>query len=215
MKPQGTWPLVTLVLVACGCAPIPSRALLELSEREGRFYHELRPALVQARDTFDLTADALITSTANRQAAITRREATPTRQAIYESLAAPDPSTGAVEMAIRDLITANVAIQVRIEKEKAAGQQRLVAIVQTFEALDTTLGAITENQQAIHGHLEGRRRLFGGPGRSAFLPFTTIAELRASLRQSIDTLEAQFKLAKELVNAAKKEFGDQVKTSGP
>lgn len=215
MKSQHRWLLVALPLIAFGCAPTPSRTLLELSEREGQFYRELRPALVQARDTLEITADALITSTANRQAAIMRREAATTRQAIYESLAGAEPSSAAVAKAIGDLATTNAAVEATIEKEKAAGQQRIVALVQTFQALDTTLGVITENQQAIHGYIEGRKRLFGGPGRSAFFPFTTFAELRASLREAIETLKEQFKLAKELVNAAKKEFGDQGKPSEP
>jgi len=208
MKSQGKWILVALALVSFGCAPLTPRALLELSEREGQFYRELQPALVEAGDTFRITADALITSTVSRQAAIMRREAAPARQVLYESLAKPDLPAGKVEKAVMELVGANKAVQVKTSKQREAAGERIQAIAQTFETMDMTLAAIRENQQAIHSYLEARRRIFGGPGKSAFLPFSTYADLKDYLREAVKNLEEQFKLAKEMVDAAKEEFGD-------
>ena len=211
MKPQRRWMILVLTLVTFGCAPLTSQALLELSEREGQLYRGLQPALVEAQDTFRITADALITSNANRKAAIMRREAAAERQAIYESLAVPNPPKDIVEEAIGKLVRSNVAVQTMADRQKEAAQKRIQAIVKTFEALDTTLGTVRENQQLIHGYLKARRQIFGRPGESALLPYKTFAETRDYLRQSLKDLEEQFKLAKEMVDAAKKEFGDQGK----
>ncbi len=208
MKSQVKWILVALALVSFGCAPLTPRALLELSEREGQFYRELQPALVEAGDTFRITAGALITSTVSRQAAIMRREAAPARQVLYESLAKPDLPAGKVEKAVMELVEANTSVQVMTGKQKEAAGERVRAIVQTFETLDMTLGPIRENQQAIHSYLGARKRIFGGPGKSAFLPFSTYAELKDYLREAVENLEGQFKLAKEIVDDAKEEFGD-------
>jgi hypothetical protein len=212
MRSRGIWILVAMGLMSFGCATLTPRALLELSEREGQFYRELQPALVEAGDTFRITADALITRTVSRQAAIMHREAAPVRKVLYESLAKPDPPAGRVEKAIKDLVEANTAVEVMIDKQKEAAQLRVQAITETFEALDMTLGAIKENQQAIHSYLVARKRIFGGPGKSAFLPFSTYAELKDYLREAVKNLEEQFKLAKEIVDAAEEEFGNQGKT---
>jgi hypothetical protein len=215
MKFQAKSLVLIFALITFGCAPLTSRTLLELSEREGQFYRELHPAVLEAQDTFRITADALITSTANRKAAIMRREAAAARQVVYESLAVPNPSKEKVEEAIGKLVGGNVAVHAMVDKQKEAAQMRVQAIDKTFEALDTSLGTIMENQQAIHGYLRARRRSFGRPGSSALFPFKTTAELRDYLRESVKNLEDQFKLAKELVDAARKEFSDQGEKNKP
>ncbi|NIQ37685.1 MAG: hypothetical protein GTN81_03745 [Proteobacteria bacterium] len=209
MKSREKWRVIGLLLITSGCAPLASRDLLKVSEEETRFYKELRPALVQAQDTFRVTSDALITSTTRRRAAIMRRQAAADRQAIYRSVAVPDPPTGSVEGAIEKLAEANAAVRAKTENEKEAGELRANAILDTFKALDTTLEGITRNQQAIHAYLGARRRAFGGPGRSAFLPYRDFADLRDYLRETVDDLREQFKLAKDLVDAARKEFGEE------
>ena len=215
MKFRGKSLVLIVALITFGCAPLTSRALLELSEQEGQFYRDLHPALLEAQETFRVTADALVTSTANRKAAIMRREAAASRQAVYESLVAPNPSEEKVEGAIGKLVGGNIAVHAMVDKQKEAAQIRIQAIDKTFEALDRSLGVIMENQQGIHGYLRARGHIFGRPGSSALFPFKTSAELRDYLRESVKTLDDQFKLAKELVEAAKKEFRDQSEKNKP
>lgn len=171
MKFQRRWLVLILALTTFGCAPLTSRPLLELSEREGQFYRELGPTLLEGQDTFHITADALITSTANRKAAIMRREAAAERQAVYESLAIPNPPRERVEKAIGELVSGNVAVHAMVDKQKEAAETRVQAIVKAFGALDMSLGTIMENHQAIHGYLSARRHILGRPGSSALLPF--------------------------------------------
>jgi hypothetical protein len=214
MKPKEIC-LMMLTLLTFGCSPIPSKALVALSEREGQFYSELRPALGEARNTFQVTADALVTNRVERQAAIMRREAAPRRLAIYEALASPNPTAKSVGKAIGDLALANAAVQAMLDKESEAAQLRMRTIDEAFATSNTALDKIMENQRALHGYLRARRHIFGGPGRSAFFQYSTFAELMVSLEQAIDTLDEQFKLAKELVDTAKEEFGNIASPSKP
>lgn len=198
MKSQGKWILVALALVSFGCAPLTPRALLELSEREGQFYRELQPALVEAGDTFRITAEALISRTVYRQAAIIRREAATSRQTIYESLAEPNLPKGEVNKAIEALASANTSVQRKMDMLEETTQLRIRAIEETFVALDTVLQAIRENQNVIHSYLRKRKGILGGREKPVFLPPATSAELRDYLREVSKNLEEEFKLAKEL-----------------
>jgi chromosome segregation ATPase len=215
MRSGRRWLVGVFALVTLGCAPLTSQSLLNLSEREGQFYRKLKPALIEAKDTFRITGDALITGTVRGKAAMMREEAAAERKDIYKALSEPNPSKETVEKAIGKLCSLNASVDAMIEKQKEAGNTRSEAIVKTFETLDTVLETLTENHQMICGYLKARRQIFGRPGSSVILPFKTFAETRDYLDQSIKNLEDQFKLAKELVEAAKEEFDEQKKRHNP
>jgi hypothetical protein len=215
MKSRRKWAVLVFALVAFGCAPITSRALLDLSEREGEFYQKLQPALLEAKDTFRLTGDQLITGNAMLKASAMYLEAETESQAIWESLAVPNPSKAAVEKAIKKLVSMNTSVDAMVDKQKEAGKTKVEAVVKTFGALDTTLGTIKENHQIIYGYLKARRQIFGRPGSLAFLPFKTYAESRDHLLQSVKDLDDQFKLARDLVDAASEQFGEQSERRKP
>jgi len=215
MKSRKRWIILVFVLVTFGCSPLTSGALVELSRHEGEFYGKLQPALVEAKDTFRVTANALITGTASRKAAAMRREATAERQTIYQSLAASNPPQETVEKAIGRLVSMNAAVDAMVDKQTEAAKTRVEAIAKTFDALDATLGRIRENHQVLQGHLGARRHIFARPGSPAFVSFKTSAETRDRLSQSVKSLEDQFKLAGELVEAAREEFDEQHKRHKP
>lgn len=209
MKSRRKWTVLAFALIAFGCAPITSRALLDLSEREGEFYLKLRPTLVEAKDTFRTTGDQLITGNAMLKASAMYLVGANESQAIYKSLAAPNPPKETVEKAVGKLVSMTAAVDAMVDKQNKAGKMRIEAIEKTFDALDKTLGTIKENHQVIHAYLKARRQIFGRSVSSVFLPFKTFAETRDYLHESTKDLEEQFKLAKELVEAAKEEFDEQ------
>lgn len=215
MKSRTKWGVLLFVAVAFGCAPITSRALLDLSELEGEYYRKLQPTLVEAKDTFRTTGDQLVTGNAMLKASAMYLEAETESQAIYKSLAVPNPSKEAVEKSIRKLVTISTSVDAMVAKQKEAGKIRIEAVAKAFGALDTTLGTIRENHHVIHGYLKARRQIVGRPGSSGFLPSKTYTESRDHLLQSVKDLEDQFKLAGELVETVKEEFNEQRKREEP
>jgi hypothetical protein len=189
--------------MACSTLGTP-KSVIEVSQAEMEYYQNLRPALRTARSAFERSSVALDTSIAALEENRLIDESLAKRAGIYRSMAkalsSPGVSTGEVRKAIDELVRIDRRISEHLKALDEANDVRREAISETFAALDRSLRVIVENKQVIHSHLEGR---------SASPSITSFGDAIRWLKENNEMLKEQFELAKEIVEEARDQFGDE------
>jgi hypothetical protein len=190
-------------LMACTTLKTP-KSVIELSQAEMEYYQNLRPALRTAKTAFERSSLALDTSIAALEENRLIDESLAKREEVFRSMAkalsSPRVSTEEVRKAIDGLVRIDLRITEHLKALDEANEVRRKAISETFTALDRSLRVIVENKQVIHSHLEGK---------SASPSITSFEDVIRWLKENSEMLQEQFELAKEIVEEARGQFGDE------
>lgn len=197
--------LVALVFSLMACTTLrASESVIELSQAEMEYYQNLRPAMRTAKTAFERSSLALDTSIAALEENRLIDESLAKREEVFRSmvkaLSSPRVSTEEVRKAVDGLVRIDRRIAEHLKALDEANEVRRKAISETFTALDRSLRVIVENKQVIHSHLEGK---------SASPSITSFEDAIRWLKENSKMLEEQFELAKEIVEEARGQFGDE------
>ncbi len=191
-------------LMACTFVGTP-KSVIEVSKAEEEYYQNLFPALQTAKVAFEQSSAALDKSIIALEENNLIEESLAKREDVYRSaimeLSSQDFSTEDVRKAIDKLVTTDQRISKQIQALDEANEVRRKAILETFTAMDKSLRFIIKNKQVIHAHLEGK---------SAFPPITSFEDAILWLKETSKQLKEQFELAKQIVEEARTQFGDQL-----